>query len=281
MIVPTYNEANFLASLQAQIRGQGDFVEFLEGSGLRRQGPAPVRALRQRRLHPILLRSQDLPPDQSADHKSGADPQPQGLQNLHYTYDPVGNITQIRDDAQQTHYFNNAVVKPECLYEYDAIYQLVRATGREHAGLANDAIRTHSDLDFVPQLPHANNADAVRTYTEEYEYDLLGNIKMLRHRFQPQAGARRRLDAPLPLRLRGRPGRPHQPADRDQPARRPGRRARTARTYDYDAYGNMTRMPHLAVDWTGTSWTSCGRWTWAAAARPTTSTAWAGSACAR
>src|SRR4029453_1657142 len=24
-----------------------------------------------------------------------------GLQNLHYTYDPAGNITHIRDDAQQ------------------------------------------------------------------------------------------------------------------------------------------------------------------------------------
>ena len=26
---------------------------------------------------------------------------PCGLQNLHYTYDPVGNITHIRDDAQE------------------------------------------------------------------------------------------------------------------------------------------------------------------------------------
>ena len=52
-----------------------------------------------------------------------------GLQDLHYTYDPVGNITQVRDDAQQTHFFNNAVVKPEGLYEYDALYQLVHAPG--------------------------------------------------------------------------------------------------------------------------------------------------------
>ena len=80
------------------------------------------------------------------------------------------------------------MVKPEYLYEYDALYQLVRATGRELAGWRNDAIRTHTDLDFVPQLPHLNNTAAVRTYTEEYEYDLLGNIKVLRHRFQPQPG---------------------------------------------------------------------------------------------
>jgi hypothetical protein len=33
-----------------------------------------------------------------------------GLQNLHYTYDPAGNITHIRDDAQQTIYFRNTRV---------------------------------------------------------------------------------------------------------------------------------------------------------------------------
>ena len=32
----------------------------------------------------------------------GAEP----LQDLRYTYDPAGNITHIRDDAQQTIYFN-------------------------------------------------------------------------------------------------------------------------------------------------------------------------------
>ena len=43
------------------------------------------------------------------------------------------DVTQIRDDAQQTHYFNNAVVRPESLYEYDAIHRLIRSTGRESA----------------------------------------------------------------------------------------------------------------------------------------------------
>jgi hypothetical protein len=98
---------------------------------------------------------------------SSADRQAQGLQNLGYTYDPVGNITQIEDSAQQTKYFSNAVVKPESLYEYDAIIG-------------------NTDLAFIPQLPHSNSADAVRNYVEEYEYDLLGNIKTLRHRFPTQ-----------------------------------------------------------------------------------------------
>ena len=55
------------------------------------------------------------------------------MQNLHYTYDPVGNITHIQDDAQQTIYFANAQVEPSSDYVYDALYRLIEATGRENA----------------------------------------------------------------------------------------------------------------------------------------------------
>src|SRR5207249_2463220 len=58
------------------------------------------------------------------------------LQDLHYTYDPAGNITHIRDDAQQTIYFRNRKVEPSSDYTYDAVYRLVAATGREHLGQA-------------------------------------------------------------------------------------------------------------------------------------------------
>ena len=58
------------------------------------------------------------------------------MQNLHYTYDPAGNITHIRDDAQQTIYFRNKRVEPSADYTYDAVYRLIEATGREHLGQA-------------------------------------------------------------------------------------------------------------------------------------------------
>ncbi|MCI0392945.1 MAG: FG-GAP-like repeat-containing protein [Acidobacteria bacterium] len=246
VIVPTYNEANFLASLQAQIRGQGNFIEFLkdqdyDAKGQRRFAHYGNDVFARYFYDPKTFRLTNL-----LTYKSGAEPDTDSLQNLHYTYDPAGNITQIRDDAQQTHYFNNAVVKPESLYQYDAIYQLIRATGREHAGLGNDTIRTHTDLDFVPQLPHANDASAVRTYTEEYEYDLLGNIKVLKHRFSPQPG------------IGGGWTRHYHYAYEDDAANRTNRLIATnlpgdpdggpySATYDYDAYGNMIRMPHLTV----------------------------------
>ncbi|MBS9405430.1 VCBS repeat-containing protein [Halomonas sp. TRM85114] len=249
MILPKYNEANFLTSLRAQIRGQGNFIEFLkkqdyDAKGQRQFAQYGNEVFTRYFYDPNTFRLTNL-----LTYKSGADPQTQGLQNLNYTYDPVGNITQIRDDAQQTHYFNNAVVKQENLYEYDAIYQLVRATGRELAGFGNDTVRTHTDLDFLPQLPHLNNTDAVRNYTEEYEYDLLGNIKVLRHHFNPQPG------------LGGGWTRHYRHAFDDAPGNRTNRLTATSLPgdpdagpytgkYDYDAYGNMIRMPHLAsMDW--------------------------------
>lgn len=246
VIVPTYNEANFLASLRARIRGQGHFIEFLksqdyDAKGQRQFAHYGNSVLTRYFYEPDTFRLTNL-----LTYKSGADPHTQGLQNLKYTYDPVGNVAQIRDDAQQTRYFNNAVVTPGNLYEYDAIYQLIRATGREHAGLGSDTIRTHTDLDFIPQLPHPNNADAVRNYIEEYEYDLLGNIKVLKHRFKSQPG------------IGGGWTGHYRYAFEESAANRTNRLTSTSvpgdpdagpytGTYDYDVYGNMTRLPHLAV----------------------------------
>jgi len=130
VMIPTYNEANFLASLQVQIQGQGVFIEFLrdqdyDAKGQRQFAHYGNDVFTRYFYDPKTFRLTNL-----LTYKSGEDPATQGLQNLRYTYDPIGNITQMQDDAQQTHYFNNAVVKPLSLYEYDAIYQLVRATGR-------------------------------------------------------------------------------------------------------------------------------------------------------
>lgn len=48
------------------------------------------------------------------------------LQDLKYWYDPVGNITLQRDDAQQSVYYNNAVADPKNDYTYDAHYRLIK-----------------------------------------------------------------------------------------------------------------------------------------------------------
>ncbi len=96
------------------------------------------------------------------------------LQDLNYTYDSVGNITEVEDDAQQTVYFDNSVIDPISTYEYDSLYRLIEATGREKGGL--NSAPTQADLAIVTSVPFNNQNNDVSNYTQTFEYDKLGNI---------------------------------------------------------------------------------------------------------
>ncbi|WP_419661205.1 insecticidal toxin complex protein, TcdB family [Desulfosarcina variabilis str. Montpellier] len=154
------------------------------------------------------------------------------LQDLNYTYDPAGNITEIRDNTQQTLYFQNAVVEPHSQYTYDPLYRLVAATGREHAG------QNRSPSSFNGWLPeaHPNDGGAMRSYTQTYTYDGVGNILQMAHRAGGGGWSRHYQYAGENNRLLATTlGDPSMPFDE---------------TYDYNAHGSMTRMPHLQqMDW--------------------------------
>ncbi len=152
------------------------------------------------------------------------------LQDLTYTFDPVGNIVQITDAAQQTLFYNNSVVLPQNLFEYDALYRLLSATGREHASIG-DVQLDHNDLP-LQNLPHANDPNAVRTYLEEYEYDHVGNILEM---FHEAAGT--------PVATWTRAYTYGVGTNRLATNSIPGGTA----TYSHDAHGNLTSMPHLAA----------------------------------
>ncbi len=156
------------------------------------------------------------------------------LQDLTYTFDPVGNILQITDAAQQTLFYNNSVVLPQNLFEYDALYRLVSATGREHASIG-DVQLDHNDLP-LQNLPHNNDASAVRTYLEEYQYNAVGNILQM---FHEAAGT--------PVATWTRAYTYAVGTNRLATNTIPGGTA----TYTHDAHGSITSMPHLAaIDWT-------------------------------
>ncbi|KAL5349644.1 hypothetical protein ACLOAV_004674 [Pseudogymnoascus australis] len=110
------------------------------------------------------------------------------LQDLSYTYDPIGNITHIRDDAQQTLFFRNHRVEPSNDYTYDSVYRLVKATGREHLGQAVGhqsspcAIAPSASDKFHTRLDLPNDSKAMGTYVEYYFYDKVGNIQAVKHR---------------------------------------------------------------------------------------------------
>ncbi|MCB9351087.1 MAG: insecticidal toxin complex protein [Lewinellaceae bacterium] len=102
---------------------------------------------------------------------------PNVLQNLFYTYDPAGNITDIHDDAYKPVFFNGQKVLPQNTYTYDALYRLISATGREHHHLPTPEQR---DFDWQPtNFPMADTN--LRGYTEQYQYDPVGNIITMQH----------------------------------------------------------------------------------------------------
>ena len=161
------------------------------------------------------------------------------MQDLDYTYDPVGNITEIVDSAQQTVFFNNDVVTPSAQYVYDAIYRLTQATGRELAGGIADVQRDQNDLPLA-NLPNANDTQAVRNYVEAYVYDAVGNILQMQHVggtvFQmPGVGSWTRYYAYDTA------------SNRLLSTSMPGDAAAGpySAAYTYDAHGNMLSMPHL------------------------------------
>lgn len=164
------------------------------------------------------------------------------LQDRNYTYDPAGNVTRIRDDAQQTIYFRNNRVKPGADYAYDAVYRLIEATGREHLGQGGESPIPHSSDDRSRcGLPHPGDGTAMGRYFECYVYDSVGNFLEMRHLgTDPTNPGWKRNYA-------------YDEASLIEPDRRGNRLSGTAvgngnsDPYRYDPHGNMVCMPHLPV----------------------------------
>lgn len=186
---------------------------------------------------PATIPSPDQPPE-------GTDC---ALQNLHYTYDPVGNITHIRDNAQQTVYFRNRRVEPSNDYVYDALYRLIQADGREHLGqgvggqlMAPTAPGGFNDSHT--RLVHPGDGNAMGTYTERYVYDGVGNFLQMQHRSNDPAHAgwiRAYTYAETSLTEPGKQ------SNRLTSTRVGNGAAAVPETYLHDAHGNVLRLPHL------------------------------------
>nr|BFE36953.1 hypothetical protein GCM10010200_092040 [Actinomadura rugatobispora] len=166
------------------------------------------------------------------------------VRNVRYTYDPAGNTTHVRDDAQQTVFFRNRRVAPGSDFTYDAVYRLIEATGREHLGQTGgtpNAPTPHSSDDLARlRLQHPEDGNAMGRYIERYTYDAVGNIESMRHRGcdPAHAGWRRAYTYDEPSAL--------------DPAVSSNRLTSTTvggvtEPYAYDVNGNLLHMPHLPV----------------------------------
>ncbi|WP_256081066.1 RHS repeat-associated core domain-containing protein [Massilia sp. YIM B04103] len=93
------------------------------------------------------------------------------LQDLQYSYDPVGNILAISDAAIPPSYTRNQKVDGDNRYSYDALYQLLSATGRENANAGQQTAAMP-----LPIVPLAGEAGQLSNYTRYYSYDRGGNL---------------------------------------------------------------------------------------------------------
>jgi len=243
VLIPTYNEANLLETVAVQVRGAGQATPFVSNidyneKGQRTRIDYANGSSTVYKYDPDTFRLIGLVTARGADPETFWDdpskialPGFAGdvLQFLTYTFDPVGNITYIKDDAQQTVYFNNHRVEPSCDYTYDAVYWLVQSLGREHIG----GQTTPGPFDDARMgNPQPGDPSQLQTYTLQYDYDFAGNMLLMKNvgnwsmAFTYGAANNQMLTAV------------------------PGGAVGTPFTYPYDAHGNMTSMPHLTtMDW--------------------------------
>jgi RHS repeat-associated protein len=103
------------------------------------------------------------------------------LQDLVYTYDPVGNATHIEDRAVPTVWFTNAMITALATYRYSPLYRLVEATGREHVAQVDfGATDNWTDGAFLARHS-VSDPMTWRSYTQQLKYDEVGNITELKH----------------------------------------------------------------------------------------------------
>ncbi|MEB8338472.1 SpvB/TcaC N-terminal domain-containing protein [Streptomyces endophyticus] len=225
----TYNEGGLLETVSVRVAGAAAKV-FVQGidydaKGQRRRIEYGNGAATTYRYDSATYRLTEL--------RTVRDATPATVQHLTYTYDPVGNVIDIRDDAQQTVFFKNARVEPHTSYTYDAVYRLVEAVGREHTGQAGAAPRPPTATD-LPVVAHPDDGTALAGYREEYTYDAVGNLDLLVHRGTDPA---------------------HSGWTRDFTYAASSNRLSSStlsgvtgtETFRYDEHGNTLEMPHLAV----------------------------------
>ena len=169
-LVPTYNRAGTLAQVALDGRvlverlaynARGQRLLLARGNGLMTRYAYDAVSLRLRRLRTegYSAAGETLTP------LSGST-----RQDTTYAYDLAGNITATVERAPQSGVGGAAEL--ERLFAYDALYRLLEATGRENQPTAATPWQDEVRSDGVA---------STTGYTQHYAYDLLGNIKQLRH----------------------------------------------------------------------------------------------------
>ncbi|WP_180699376.1 RHS repeat-associated core domain-containing protein [Pseudomonas crudilactis] len=126
----------------------------------------------------VMTRAEYSPEDGRLLKLSAAVGEQTPLQNLHYVYDPVGNIVSLEDKTQAVTYFNQQRIEPVSRYRYDSLYQLVETKGWE--------VSQPSHGPALPELlPTPLDPNQRRNYTQTFDYDAAGNLLTRHHSGAP------------------------------------------------------------------------------------------------
>ena len=252
----TFNEANLLDKVDVNLRGAAAATPFVTNVNYNAKGQ------RERIVYgnggqtiygydPLTFRLTHLETRRPAG-LNGLGSQiftdPTVVQDLRYTYDPVGNIACIEDTALKTLFHSGQQVAPVSNYTYDALYRLIEAQGREHIGQTafgakppNGNYRDQPFIGLSDFVAHPNDTQKLRNYTERYAYDAVGNFKEMQHLADGGAWTRHYN---------------YEEASLLEASKQSNRLTRTSvggttETYStggngYDVHGNMLHLPHLA-----------------------------------
>jgi RHS repeat-associated protein len=175
IFAPAYNEASLLDSVQVTQNGNTEF--FVRNIDYNEKGQRRTIRFGNNVATNYFYDRETFRLIRLETKRQNNDP----LQDLHYTFDPVGNITHVEDKNIPAVFFDNQKIEGVASYTYDALYRLIEATGREHAGQAVfGQFDNWNDLPFLKQHSQGD-ALAWRTYTQQYDYDPAGNINEMRH----------------------------------------------------------------------------------------------------
>ncbi len=251
---PIYNESNALDMVSVNLQGAAASTNFVTGIDYDAKGQrlqityANAGTNTAYTYDPQTFRLTGLTTTRPASPANQ-----QTVQDLAYTYDPVGNITHIQDDAdlQNAVFFRNVRVEPSCDFTYDAIYRLIEATGREQLGLGSTnspLAPTPTSYNDVPRvgLLQPGDGNAMGIYDEQYQYDAVGNFVTFIHRGTNPAnpGWTRSYSYNEASLLNAA-----QVSNRLSSSTIAGNLPFVEK-YSYDPHGNMTSMPQLqAMQW--------------------------------
>jgi RHS repeat-associated protein len=172
---PTYNRTGLLQSQSVKEPGSAIKIPYIKDIDYNEKGQRNKIIYGNNVITRFYYDTQTFRLNRLESKRLNNDP----LQDWYYTFDPTGNVTHIEDKNVPKTFFGNEKTDGVSQYTYDALYRLIQATGRENKAALNYSTKDNwNDKAFIQQL-NPGDPMAIRAYTQNYQYDQVGNIQQM------------------------------------------------------------------------------------------------------